>query len=241
MIFLYLFGSIIGLILLYFLFLWICALFVDPKKQYTDHSPFYRAQLRVFVALMLWFQRIKVHVTGMEKLPQHKRLLFVSNHVSNYDPILTWHFFRKWNISYISKPSNFNIPVFGRFIHRCSFLPIDRENPRNAMTTILAAAQLLRTDNFSIGVYPEGTRSKTGELLPFHNGVFKIAQKADADVVVISLEGTQEIHRNFLKRKTHVFMDVLAVLPAQQIKAQRTEQIGEEVRTLLLQKQKERN
>ena len=71
--------------------------------------------------------------------------------------------------------------------------------------------------------------------------MFKIAQKADADVVVISLEGTQEIHRNFLKRKTHVFMDVLAVLPAQQIKAQRTEQIGEEVRTLLLQKQKERN
>lgn len=241
MIFLYIFGGIIGLILLYFLFLWICALFVDPKKQYTDHSPFYRAQLRGFVALMLWFQRIKVHVTGMEKLPQHKRLLFVSNHVSNYDPILTWHFFRKWNISYISKPSNFNIPVFGRFIHRCSFLPIDRENPRNAMTTILAAAQLLRTDDFSIGVYPEGTRSKTGELLPFHNGVFKIAQKADADVVVISLEGTQEIHRNFLKRKSHVYMDVLAVLPAQQIKAQRTEQIGEEVRALLLQKQKERN
>ena len=240
MIVLYIFGGIVSLILLYFHFLWICSLFVDPNKEYTEHSPFYRAQLRFFVYLMLWFLRIRVHVSGAEKLPAHKHLVFVSNHVSNFDPILTWHFFRKWNLAYISKPSNFHIPVFGRFIHRCSFLPIDRENPRKAMTTILSAAQLLRTGDFSIGVYPEGTRSKTGELLPFHNGVFKIAQKADADVVVLSLTGTSQIHKNYIRRRSHVYLDVLAVLPAEQIKSQKTEQIGDEVRRLLLEHQKER-
>ena len=241
MIFLYIFGGIVAVIALYFLFLWICSRFVDPNRLYDTHSPFYRFLLNCFVGKLLWFCRIKVHVSGMDQIPKHKRLLFVSNHMSNFDPIVTWHTLRKWNMAYISKPSNFNIPIFGRIVRRCGFLPIDRENARNAMTTILSAAQLLRSEAFSVGVYPEGTRSKTGQLLPFHNGVFKIAQKAEADIVVLCLSGTERIHRRFPWHRSHVYLDVLAVLPAQQIKSQKTEQIGQEVRDLLLSQREKRN
>lgn len=240
MIVLYIFGGLLALVVLYVLFLCICSLLVNTKKEYTHYSPFYHGVVHSLAAIILWFSRVRVHIAGAEKLPQHKRLLFVSNHLSNYDPIITWHVFRKWNMAYISKPSNFGIPIAGRLIHRCCFMPIDRENPRKAMTTILRAAQLLQSEEMSIGVYPEGTRSKTGVLLPFHNGVFKIAQRGNADVVVLSVTGTSEIHRTKILRRTHVYLEVLAVLPADQIKAQKTEQIGEEVRRLLLKKKEER-
>jgi len=132
--------GILTLLILYFLFLGICALLVRPEKRYTKDSPFYRFLLESATACALKLLRIHVHVSGMQKLPQGKKLLFVGNHRSNYDPLITWHVFKKWKLAFVSKPSNFRIPFFGRIIRKCCFLPIDRENPRNAMKTILAAA-----------------------------------------------------------------------------------------------------
>lgn len=237
MVVLYIFGGLLSLVVLYVLFLWVCSLPIDLEKEYTSHSPFYRFLLYSFTALGLWVLRVRVRVTGMEQVPRHKKVVFVSNHLSNYDPIVTWHIFRKWNIAFLSKESNFHIPVFGRFVRRCGFLAIDRENPRKAMAAIQSAAALLESGSFSVGVYPEGTRSKTGVLLPFHNGVFKIAQRGDADIVVLRIDGTQNICRNYLRRPTDVTVEVLDVLPAEEIQHQKTERIGNTVRQLL---QKER-
>ena len=64
----------------------------------------------------------------------------------------------------------------------------------------------------SIGVYPEGTRSKDCRLLPFHNGVFLIAEKTKAPVVVMALRGTEQIHKRCVFRRTHVYLDVLDVI-----------------------------
>ncbi len=74
----------------------------------------------------------------------------------------------------------------------CCFLPIDRENPRKAIPTINRAAKLLKEQEVSVGIYPEGTRGKDCRLLPFHNGVFKIAQKAEAPIAVLSITGTEK-------------------------------------------------
>jgi 1-acyl-sn-glycerol-3-phosphate acyltransferase len=172
-------------------------------------------------------------VTGEELLPTDRRILYVGNHVSNYDPIITWHVFPKAKLSFISKASNFKIPWFGRFIRRCCFMDIDRENPRNAIVTINRAAELLKNQEVSIGVYPEGTRSKSAELLPFHNGVFKIAQKANVDIAVVSLIGTEKIHKNFPLRRTDIYVDVLEIIPASEIKGVKTEIIGGRVEALL--------
>lgn len=230
----------IGLFLLYALLFWLCGVPVDIKKEYTDHSPFYRWLLNFNSGLWMKLLRIRVHVTGLEQVPRHKKVLFVGNHISNYDPILTWLAFKNWNMAFISKPSNFKIPFFGPAIRRCGFLAIDRENPRNAIVTINKAAALIGSGLFSVGVYPEGTRSKTGQLLPFHNGVFKIAQKSEADIVVLSIAGTEKIHRNVPFRRSDVYLDVVGVLPAETIKKEKTEAIGETVRQLLLSKRKER-
>ena len=83
-------------------------------------------------------------------------------------------------------------------------MAIDRENPRNAMKTIIKASKLLQKGEVSVGVYPEGTRSKECKLLPFHNGVFKIAQRADAPIAIVAISGTEKVSKNYPLHKTDV-------------------------------------
>ena len=233
MILLYILGILLGLFLLYVLFLGVCALLVNPEKEYEKNSCFYRFLLDSATAAAMKLLRIRVHVSSMEKIPQNTKVLFVSNHRSNFDPIVTWYALKKWRIAFVSKPSNFKIPFFGRIIRKCCFMPIDRENPRKAIPTINRAAKLLRKQEVSIGIYPEGTRSKNCELLPFHNGVFKIAQKAEAPIVVLCVTGTEKIAKRTPFRRTDVYLDVLDVFSAQGIKETKTEMIGTAVRRLI--------
>lgn len=240
MILLQILGGVLGLIFFYALFFAVCALLVDPKREYEKNSKFYRFLLDTATAAAMKLLRIRVHVTGAEKLPMDQKLLFVSNHCSNFDPIVTWHVFRQWKIAYLSKKENFRIPVFGRIIRKCCFMAVDRENPRNALVTINKAADLLRRKEVSVGVYPEGTRSKTGEMLPFRNGAFKIAQKAGAGMVVLGLTGTRQIHKNTPFRRTDVYIDVLRVYVPEELKDLKTETIGAEVRRLILENTEKR-
>lgn len=232
--------AVLGLFALFLLFLTVCALLVNPKRYYDKDSCFYRFLITDISRVVMKIMRIRLHVTGMEKVPADRKLLFVGNHISNYDPIVTWCAFRKWRIAYISKASNFKIPWFGRFIRRCCFMDIDRENPRNAIVTINRAAGLLKDQEVSIGVYPEGTRSKCGELLPFHNGVFKVAQKAGSDIAVVSVLGTNKIVKNIPFRKTDVYIDVLEVIPADEVRTTKKDQIGLRVETLLKENKRKR-
>lgn len=233
MILLYILGILLGLFLLYVLFLGACALLVNPEKEYDENSGFYRFLLDSATTAAIKLLRIRVHISGMEKIPKDTKVLFVSNHRSNFDPIVTWYALKEWKIAFVSKPENFKVPFFGRIIRKCCFLPIDRENPRKAIITINKAAKLLKRQEVSIGIYPEGTRSKNCELLPFHNGVFKIAQKAETPIVVLSITGTEKISARTPFQPTDVYLDVLEVFPSENIKEIKTEMIGMMVHHLI--------
>lgn len=226
-------AAAVGLFLIYLLFLLICTLAVNPKKEYNTFSNFYHTILRSIVFLLIKVCRIKLHVTGFEKVPKDQKVLFVSNHRSNFDPIVLWHIFNGWKLGLVSKASNFGIPIVGRMVQRICFLSIDRENPRNAIVTINKAAEFIRNDIASMGIYPEGTRSKKCVLLPFHNGVFKIAQKANCPIVVVSTVGTEKVHKHAPFRRTHIYLDVLDVIPAETVKTTKTDIIGSNVRQML--------
>jgi len=133
---------LLGLCLLYVLFLTVCALLVDTKKEYEHDSPFYRRLLYGATACCIRLLHIHIHVDGMEKLPKDGRFLLVCNHRSNFDPILTWQVMKERNLAFVSKAENFRIPIFGRIIRRCCFMAIDRENPRNALLTIEKAMDI---------------------------------------------------------------------------------------------------
>lgn len=223
----------LAIFVLYFILLIIAALLVNPHKVYLKHSRFYRSLLNTSTAVALKLVRVRVHASGIEKVPQGEKLLFVSNHMSNFDPIVTWHVFRKHDIAYVSKPENFKIPIFGRIIRKCCFLPIDRKNCRKASETIKLASELLGSREVSMGIYPEGTRSKSGVLLPFHNGCFKVAQKGQASMAVMCLRGTEKIHKNYPWRASDVYLEVLDVIPAQELMSENTSAIGSRVEQLL--------
>ena len=224
---------ILGLALLYFLIPGFFALFVNPKKSYTKDSKHYRTILNAASVIALKIMRVKIQVSGAEKLPHGQKLLFVGNHRSNFDPIITWYMLRNWNISYISKTGNFKIPIFGRIIRRCCFMAIDRESPRKAINTINQASELLKEQEVSIGVYPEGTRSKNGVLLPFHSGVLRIAQKANASIAVVVLKGTEKIHKNYPFHRTYVEMTIAEVIPSEQVSSTRSAELGDKVRNII--------
>ncbi|MBQ8395242.1 MAG: 1-acyl-sn-glycerol-3-phosphate acyltransferase [Clostridia bacterium] len=218
-----------------FIFVFVCffSLFVNKKKAYKKESKFYRFLLQLFTAAGLWTVGARIHVRGKEKLPKEGKFLLVGNHISNYDPIISWHVLRKQKMRFISKGSNFKIPFMGQLIHRCRFMEIDRKNPRNALKTIEEAAEMLRKGEACVGVYPEGTRSTTGELLPFHNSVFKIAQRAHAPIVVCSVRETGKIHKNAVWKRTDVYLDFIEVIPADRVQSMRTVEIGEYTATLI--------
>ena len=208
-------GAVIALLLLYLLFLGICVLFIDKKKEYDRQSRFYRALADSLNAVILFFCRVRIHTVGKEKLPKDTLYLLVGNHISGYDPLITMRALREEKLIFVSKPENWNIPIAGRLAVRCCFRTIDRENARNALRTIQDCARLLNEKAGSIVIYPEGTRSKTGELLPFHNGVFKIAQEAKVPIVVMSISGSPAVKKNAPWRRTDVALRIPSVLPAE--------------------------
>lgn len=219
---------------LLFIFMWIVSLFVDDSKEYEKKSKFHWFLLLLASDITFWFARIRIHVTGKENLPKDGRYLIVTNHRSKFDPIITWSVLREQYPACISKKENFKVPIFGRIIRRCCFMAIDRENPRNAMTTINKAAKLIENDECSVAVWPEGTRSKNKQLLPFHNGVFKIAHKAKVPVVIVAIDGTENIVKNFPLHGTDVSFDILETIPADFVSTHKTSEIGDIVRERII-------
>ncbi len=218
-----------------YLLIWLVTpYFINPKKEYDKNSKFYRWLLNSSTGIAMKIMRIRIITTGFEKIPEDSRFLLVCNHRSNYDPIVSWYAFRKYTPAYISKPENFDVPIYGRMIRKCCFMSIDRQNPRNSMTTIIRAIKLINSNEVSVAVYPEGTRSKKLRLLKFHNGVFKIAQKAGVPIVIATIQGTEKVYKNYPWKHSDIHIDILDVVPAEVAKEQKTETTAEYARNLML-------
>ncbi len=207
----------------------VISLFIDPNRQEKSLSPFYTGLTKYTMGLVPALLRTRIHLTGEDKIPEGRWLL-VCNHRSAFDPLLTIWALRKYDLAFVAKPSIFSVPIFGRFAHRCCFLAINREDDREALKTILRAADLIKSDVTSFCIYPEGTRNRGSGLLPFRNGAFKIAQRAKVPVVVMTLEGTDKIKKNFPLKRTDVNMRICGVISAEQVLSMKTPDIGEEVR-----------
>lgn len=209
---------IVGIIFLFHLFLWIfwlsISLTISMKKEYTKTNRFYNWVFVLWYRYMMIVGMIRLHVTGYEKVPFGTHFLLVSNHRSKFDNFVQCAVLKKTQIAYISKPENFKIPMGRRYMRRGLYLAIARNNPKEALGTILKAIDYIKSDTVSIGIFPEGTRSTDGSLKDFKPGSFKIAEKAGCPVVVCCMQGTENIAKNWPFKKTDVYMDILEVIPA---------------------------
>ena len=208
----------------------VVSLFIKPDWPRKKQNPLCRAVVAGGGDICCFYCGVRVHVSGEEKLPQDGRFLLVANHRSLFDPLSIFHALRKYNIAFVSKPSNMKLPVLGRLAAGDCFLPIDRENAREALKTILCAADYLKRDLCSVCIFPEGTRSKTRQMLPFHHGSFKIAQRAGVPLVIASVSGTDLIKKNVLRRFTDVYIDILETVPAEEVSASTTAALSDRAR-----------
>lgn len=134
---------------------------------------------------------VKVMVHGEEKLPEGA-VIVMSNHASNFDILALQGFFPR-QLSWIAKKELFSIPVFGQSMRRGGYIPLDRGDGRKALKSIAEAAEQVH-GNRSVIIFPEGTRTRDGNLLPFKRGGFLLAAKAGIPVVPVCINGSFDIN-----------------------------------------------
>jgi 1-acyl-sn-glycerol-3-phosphate acyltransferase len=144
-------------------------------------------------ALALGLAGIRYKVIGREHVPKDRAVVFCSNHQSNVDPpVLFRALHRRLHILY--KAELMKVPVLGRVLEAGGFVPIQRDNRDAAFASIERAAESIRAGN-SFLIFPEGTRSKTDELLPFKKGGFVMAFNAQAPILPVAITGGREAMR----------------------------------------------
>jgi len=126
------------------------------------------------------------------QLAQDKSYIIMCNHSSLYDIPLSFLAFPGQSLRMIAKKELFRIPIFGRAIRLANFPSIDRKNRQQAQQDLLYAKELLN-DGYRIWIAPEGTRSKTGHILPLKKGGFTLAIETKATIIPIYIQGAHDI------------------------------------------------
>ncbi|HTH23702.1 MAG TPA: lysophospholipid acyltransferase family protein [Vicinamibacterales bacterium] len=145
------------------------------------------------VGLALGLAGIRYRVRGREHIPAHRAVVFCSNHESNVDPPVLFQALHK-RLHVLFKAELTKIPVLGAVMLGGGFVPVERERREASMASIDRAAASIRDGNTFL-IFPEGTRSKTAELLPFKKGGFIMAIKAQAPIVPVAVSGGRSAMR----------------------------------------------
>ena len=141
---------------------------------------------------------MKTVAEGKENMPQDEAVLYVGNHLSLFDIIVLYPIMRK-NTGFIAKKEIKKVPILSQlmnFVH-CIFL--DRDDPRDGLRMIKEASELIKNGT-SVFLFPEGTRSKNGEILDFKTGGFKIVEKTHCKVVPVRIDYEKEVFENHLPK-----------------------------------------
>lgn len=162
----------------------ICTLFDASGKSYAFHA-------RLWARLGLALNHTPVELHGSEYLPDGPFIL-MSNHQSNFD-ILALIAAIPRRIYWIAKKELFDIPIFGSSMRRGGYIPLDRSDGRKALKSMDNAADIIRRGS-SVVMFPEGTRSRDGQLLPFKRGGFMLAVRAGVPVIPVTINGSGKVN-----------------------------------------------
>jgi 1-acyl-sn-glycerol-3-phosphate acyltransferase len=141
---------------------------------------------------ILWAAGTPVEIEGLERVPREGPVVYASNHSSMFD-IWALSSALPGSIRFVAKQELTRIPVFGRAMLAAGHVAIDRGSRVRAMSAYSRAARIIRDLGVSTVVFPEGTRSRTGELLPFKNAPFGLAIAAQVPLVPVYVHATFRI------------------------------------------------
>ncbi|MFQ5743320.1 MAG: lysophospholipid acyltransferase family protein [Acidobacteriota bacterium] len=143
---------------------------------------------RLALRMALWLAGIRFRVVGFERLDPQQNYLFLPNHQSNVDPPVMLLALGR-DVRMMAKAQLFRLPLLGQALHLAGFVPVVRENRERAISAVDVAAGWLRRGRDFV-VFPEGTRSRNGQLLPLKKGPFFLAVKGQVPIVPVVIRGT---------------------------------------------------
>ncbi len=180
---------------------------------------------------------VRLTVLGEENVPKDQAVLYIGNHRSYYDIVLTYA--RCPNLTgYVAKKEMLKIPLLSTWMKYVHCLFLDRSDIREGLKTILAAIEKIKS-GVSIMIFPEGTRG-TGaselEMLPFHEGSFKIATKSGCPIIPVAITNSSAMFEDHLPRVKRADVIIEYGRPIEPAKLPRAEQkfIGKKVQEELL-------
>lgn len=139
----------------------------------------------------LWLAGIDLRVDGRENLLSDRPVIYMSNHQSNFD-ILALFAGLPGQFRWLAKEELFHIPLFGLAMRRAGYIPLDRSDRKKSIQSMKAAARRIAA-GASVVIFPEGTRSPDGSLLPLKKGGFHLALESQVPIVPIMILGSGKI------------------------------------------------
>lgn len=193
------------------------------------------AQRQVGIAfkIILFLSGTKTTVKGIENVPTDEPVLYVANHRGFYDIVIAYA-----NVPtqtcFVSKKELENVPLISWWMRRLGCLFLDRDDIKAGLKTILEGIEKVK-DGYSIFIMPEGTRNNTDEVLPFHEGSFKFAQKTNCPIIPVAITNTDEVLENHFPwiRKADVSISFLEPVRIQDLSPEDKKFVGAYCRNII--------
>ena len=190
---------LIALLLFLYLLLGIPVLLVEKLvAKINPHARDISCLRRVQWAfkLMLWITGADISYIGRENVPKDRAVLYVGNHNSYFDILLTYSQCPGLT-GYVAKSEMLRYPLLRDWMKRLYCVFLDRSDLRAGMQMILTCIDYIK-NGISICIFPEGTRSKDGQMQPFHEGSLKMAAKTGCPIIPMAISNSAQIFENHM-------------------------------------------
>lgn len=212
-------------------------IFIFADRTFT----LYHYLAKIFPLGILIISGIKVKITGLENIDKKATYIFASNHSSYLDiTALQWGVPNR--LSMIFKKELARIPFFGWQLYLGPYVVVDRKDPQAAMKSLQRAKWVMDNKKISVLVFPEGTRSKDGEVQSFKRGAFYLAAHSGYPVVPVTINGTNRImpKGTFKLKRGTIYLHFDKPISTEDIKSKPQElELMEKVREIIIKNKKD--
>jgi 1-acyl-sn-glycerol-3-phosphate acyltransferase len=219
----------LGVAVTAFMSFWAVVFSIFPNAHNKVHKV-----ANIWGKILLLICNTKVEVIGKENILHSKPQIFMANHQSDFDILIALSYI-PGQFRWLVKKELFNIPIFGAAMKSAGYIEIDRHNRERALQSLDEAALRIR-DGKSIMTFPEGTRSRDGEINAFKQGTFYLAIKSGVPIVPISIIGSGQImpKRSLRVRPGKVKLIIDKAIDVKDYDIEKRQELIEKVRNIII-------